>query len=93
VSLTLEQAAAFLHMHPETLRERAKAGIVPASKPGKCWVWAALDRLGEMQPGSALASFVAKRTRKYLVQEILRSLDQASDVEHARSIVRAFEER
>jgi hypothetical protein len=49
VSLTLEQAAAFLHMHPETLRERAKAGIVPASKPGKCWVFLQEDLEGYLR--------------------------------------------
>jgi excisionase family DNA binding protein len=38
-TLNLEEAAAFLHMNPETLRERAKAGVIPAAKPGKCWVF------------------------------------------------------
>ena len=38
-TLDLQQAATFLHMNPETLRERAKAGLVPAAKPGKCWVF------------------------------------------------------
>jgi excisionase family DNA binding protein len=39
MTLTLPQAAAYLHVHPETLRERVKAGIVPGAKPGKCWVF------------------------------------------------------
>jgi GH24 family phage-related lysozyme (muramidase) len=40
MTLTLEQAADFLKLHPATLRERAKAGKIPgAAKPGKCWVF------------------------------------------------------
>lgn len=35
----LEQAAKFLKLHPEELRRRAKAGIVPSAKVGKCWVF------------------------------------------------------
>ena len=38
-TLTLEQAAAFLHMHPVTLCKKAKAGLIPAMKPGKRWVF------------------------------------------------------
>jgi excisionase family DNA binding protein len=39
MSLTLEQAADFLKLHPSTVQERAKAGIIPASKPGRRWVF------------------------------------------------------
>jgi len=35
----LEQAAHYLKLHPEELRRRAKAGLVPAAKIGKCWVF------------------------------------------------------
>ena len=38
-TLDLHQAAAFLHLHPDTLQRRAKAGDVPAAKPGKSWVF------------------------------------------------------
>jgi hypothetical protein len=38
-TLDLEQAAQFIKLHPEELRRRAKAGLVPAAKPGKCWVF------------------------------------------------------
>jgi excisionase family DNA binding protein len=38
-TLNLKQAAAFLHMHPNTVQERAKAGTIPAAKPGKLWVF------------------------------------------------------
>lgn len=32
-TLDLEGAAAFLHMHPEELRTRAKRGLIPEPKP------------------------------------------------------------
>src|SRR5437868_6969789 len=38
-TLTLRDAAALLHMNPEALRQKAKAGKVPGAKPGKCWVF------------------------------------------------------
>ena len=41
--LTLEQAAEFLHLHPVTLQRKARRGEVPASKPGKRWVFLEID--------------------------------------------------
>lgn len=38
-TLSLEQAAAFLRMHPEELRRRTKLGQIPGAKPGKSWVF------------------------------------------------------
>jgi Helix-turn-helix domain len=38
-TLTLNQAAGFLKMHPEEVRSRAKRGLIPASKPGRRWVF------------------------------------------------------
>lgn len=38
-TLDLEQAAAFLRLHPNTVQARAKAGIIPGSKPGRRWVF------------------------------------------------------
>ena len=42
-SLNLQQAAAFLHVHPITLLRKAQTGEVPAAKPGKCWVFLDVD--------------------------------------------------
>ncbi len=39
ISLTLLQAAAFLKIHPEELRQRAKAGLIPGAKVGRAWVF------------------------------------------------------
>jgi hypothetical protein len=42
-TLNLREAAAFLHMHPEELRTRAKRGIIPGAKIGRCWVFIDTD--------------------------------------------------
>ena len=39
----LEEAAAFLHMSLSSLRQKAKAGEIPGSKPGKRWVFIRAD--------------------------------------------------
>jgi hypothetical protein len=38
-ALNLEDAAAFLKLHPATLRERAAAGLVPAARIGRRWIF------------------------------------------------------
>jgi len=38
-TLTLLEAAAFLKMHPEEVRCRARRGAIPACKPGRRWVF------------------------------------------------------
>ena len=38
-TLNLTEAADFLKMHPEEVRCRAKRGLIPASKPGRRWVF------------------------------------------------------
>jgi excisionase family DNA binding protein len=44
-TLTLQEAAELLHMHPETLRQRAQAGEIRAAKPGRSWVFLEEDLL------------------------------------------------
>jgi hypothetical protein len=39
MTFTLMQAAAFLKVHPEELRQRAKAGLIPGAKVGRAWVF------------------------------------------------------
>ena len=36
-TLTLAEAAAFLKMHPQSVRRLARQGVVPAAKPGRRW--------------------------------------------------------
>lgn len=38
-TFNLEEAALFLKLHPEEVRRRAKAGIIPGVKLGKRWVF------------------------------------------------------
>lgn len=42
-TLDINEAAAFLHVHPHTLEARARAGEIPGAKPGKCWVFLDVD--------------------------------------------------
>lgn len=42
-TLNLQEAAAFLKMHPEELRRRAKSGRIPAAKAGRSWVFIDID--------------------------------------------------
>ena len=42
-TLDLQEAATFLWMNPETLRQKTKAGIIPGAKPGKSWVYVEED--------------------------------------------------
>jgi hypothetical protein len=43
ITLDLKEAAAFLHMSPAVLRQKARAGIIKGAKPGKCWVFLVVD--------------------------------------------------
>jgi len=38
-TLDLKEAAYFLRVHPEELRQRAKAGKIPGAKVGRCWIF------------------------------------------------------
>ncbi|WP_431307163.1 helix-turn-helix domain-containing protein [Acidithiobacillus acidisediminis] len=38
-TLDIHEAAAFLHMHKDTVQRRAKAGEIPGTKPGRSWVF------------------------------------------------------
>lgn len=42
-SLSIEEAALFLRMHPVTLRVKAASGEVPGAKLGKRWVFLRID--------------------------------------------------
>jgi len=45
----LKQAAAYLHIHPEELRRRAKAGRIPGAKVGRAWVFLEEDLAGYLR--------------------------------------------
>src|ERR1700739_1800796 len=42
-TLNLEEAAAFLRLHPSTLMQRVHEGALPAAKPGRRWVFLQSD--------------------------------------------------
>ena len=44
-TLNLEEAAKFLHVHPITLQQKAKTGIIPGTKIGRRWVFIDVDLL------------------------------------------------
>ncbi len=48
-TLNLKQAAEFLNIHPETLRQGAKAGEIPGAKIGKSWVCIKEDLLNHIR--------------------------------------------
>ena len=55
-SIGLHEAAAFLRMHPEEVRRRARLGLLPGAKPGKRWVFIEAD----------LADYLRKLLGKHL---------------------------
>src|SRR5262249_4800206 len=42
-TLDLNEAAAFLHMHPEEVRTRTKRGLIPGAKTGRRWIFLDAD--------------------------------------------------
>src|SRR5260370_23529321 len=44
-TLTLQQAAALLKIHPVTLQDKARAGEIPGTKIGRAWVFIEIDLL------------------------------------------------
>ncbi|TAN51298.1 MAG: DNA-binding protein [Methylococcaceae bacterium] len=42
-ALTVEQAAEYLHLHPVTVCDKARAGDLPAAKVGKRWLFLQVD--------------------------------------------------
>ena len=42
-TLTLQQAAALLNIHPVTLQAKARSGEIPGAKIGRAWVFVQID--------------------------------------------------
>jgi len=42
-TLNLTEAAALLRMHPQTVLRLCRAGLIPAAKPGRRWVFVEAD--------------------------------------------------
>ncbi|TAM09371.1 MAG: DNA-binding protein [Nevskiaceae bacterium] len=48
-TLDLQQAAALLHVHPETLAEKARTGEIPGARIGRAWVFIEADLLAHIR--------------------------------------------
>jgi hypothetical protein len=48
-TLGLQEAAAFLRVHPEELRRRAKCGVIPGAKIGRAGVFLEDDLAGHLR--------------------------------------------
>jgi hypothetical protein len=48
-TLDLHAAAELLHIHPVTLREKARSGEIPGAKIGKSWVFVDVDLLDHIR--------------------------------------------
>ncbi len=67
-TLNLQEAAAFLKIHPVTLGEKARLGIIPGTKIGKCWVFVDVDLIAYIRSqykrqdlqGDQLAEYVER---------------------------------
>src|SRR6266581_498266 len=74
-TLTLQEAAKLLHIHPVTLLRKAQSGDVPAAKPGKCWVFVDIDLVDYLRSNyrrQASKDSVRKEANEWL------SIDQKS---------------
>lgn len=60
-TLDLLEAAAFLKMHPQTLRKRAAAREIPSAKPGKSWVFIDTDLADWLRSQYATTAQAGKR--------------------------------
>lgn len=66
-TLDLSGAAAFLHMSPAVLRDKARRGLVKAAKPGKRWVFLEDDLavyLGQLYAGRRQAPLSGSNVEK-----------------------------
>lgn len=60
-SYSIIEAAKLLKLHPNTLGERAKAGIVKAYKPGRAWVFLEADLLTYLETCTQCQSTSAEK--------------------------------
>ena len=63
----LDEAARFLHMSPSALRQKAKAGEIPGSKPAKRWVFLRADLVAYLREKAKAVAAAAKRSAGNLV--------------------------
>ena len=77
-TLTLPEAAAFLQMNPESLRQRVKAGAIPGAKPGKCWVFVEEDLVAYLR-----SLYAANRQAVRVTEKEVKSCHSTAEVRTA----------
>ena len=63
-TLNLQQAAEFLQLHPQTLRQKARAGEIPGARPGKSWCFLEDDLVEYLRSLYAPGRQVPQRAKK-----------------------------
>ena len=62
-TLTLQEAAELLKIHPVTLLNKANAGEVPGAKIGKCWVFVEIDLIEHIRSRYAVQALAVDHER------------------------------
>lgn len=83
-TLDLRQAAYFLKLHWQTLREKAKRGEVPAAKLGRRWVFLKVDLVSYLR-----SHYSTRRPRSQVQQSVGDSLCCTNDPIRASGGVRS----
>ena len=60
ITLTLQQAAALLKIHPVTLQDKARVGAIPGAKIGKFWVFVETVSCGGGATASIMGAYLEK---------------------------------
>jgi len=84
--LTLREAAAFLRCHPDTVKRRARAGELPASKIGRAWRFRRAELDAWLARGGTLQEAVVDRGVALAIE------DAKAEVAAGRSRVVSWEE-
>jgi excisionase family DNA binding protein len=70
-TLTTEEAAAYLRLHPRTVEKKARKGVLPAAKTGRKWLFRRTDLDAW---ADRLAEAVAEREEQEWEKNNLREL-------------------
>jgi excisionase family DNA binding protein len=73
--MTLEQTAEYLHLHPVTLRNKARKGEIPAAKVGREWRFSRAQVLAWIEHGGDLPEELEDWALTELVKERMASDD------------------
>jgi hypothetical protein len=86
-TLNLREAASFLHMHPEELRNRAKPGLIPGAKVARRWVFIE-DDLAEF----VRSQYPVKRQALAVAKPVPENTDRSAGATSSRQTMREYDE-